>query len=81
MNPNLPQCTTLNGVELSSVQWRKSSFSGGNDNCVEIADLRSTQYAGFAVRDSKLLDGPALLLSPEGFRSFVQHAADGDISA
>lgn len=38
-------------------KWRKSSFSGGQDEaCVEVAHLP----AAFAVRDSKNPDGPVL---------------------
>ncbi|MFJ3637757.1 DUF397 domain-containing protein [Streptomyces sp. NPDC090112] len=70
--------TTLRGAELPPAPWRKSSFSGGNDNCVEIADLRGTEHAGVAVRDSKVSEGPALLVSPATFLTFVQHAAEGD---
>ncbi|HEX6361246.1 MAG TPA: DUF397 domain-containing protein [Actinophytocola sp.] len=46
--------------------WRKSSFSGSGDLCVEVACVP----AGIAVRDSKDPDGPMLtfprldLLSP-----------------
>lgn len=81
MSPSPTHTTTLNGVALPPAQWRKSSFSGGNDNCVEIADFRGTEHAGVAVRDSKVSHGPALLLSPTTFLTFVQHAAEGDASA
>jgi hypothetical protein len=37
---------------MSDLIWRKSSYSGGGENCVELADS--------AVRDSKDPDGPVL---------------------
>jgi Domain of unknown function (DUF397) len=40
-------------VDLTDLRWRKSSFSGGNDNnngCVEVAFLPDD---GVAVRDTK----------------------------
>jgi hypothetical protein len=48
-------------MDLTSVSWRKSSYSGGNGgNCIQVADLPGT----VAVRDSKDPDGPALLFTP-----------------
>lgn len=38
------------------MEWRKSSFSDGDANCVEVAHL----VKGFAVRDSKDPSGPVL---------------------
>jgi hypothetical protein len=50
--------------------WRKSSFSGGQDEaCVEVAHLPGA----FAVRDSKNLGGPILTFPqlPSGPPSIV----------
>lgn len=38
------------------MEWRKSSFSGGNTNCVEVA----MTVTAVGVRDSKYTTGPTL---------------------
>lgn len=54
--------------DLSRARWFKSSFSGTETNCVEVAD-------GFAalvpVRDSKNPGGPALVFPAGQWRAFV----------
>ncbi|WUH23989.1 DUF397 domain-containing protein [Streptomyces sp. NBC_00448] len=60
--------------------WYKSSYSGAEGNaCVEIAAL--TQNVG--IRDSKDKQGPALLVTPSAWSSFLDlvrsGAADFDI--
>ncbi len=56
------------GVELSHVRWRKSTFSGDQGNCVEVAD----GIAGVVpVRDSKNPQDPALRFAPEAWSAFV----------
>ncbi|MEU9077088.1 DUF397 domain-containing protein [Kitasatospora sp. NPDC004745] len=55
-------------------RWRKSSHSGGNGACVEIA----TPAAGaVAVRDSKDPQGPRLHFSTEAWNAFASAAAAG----
>ncbi|WP_030746171.1 DUF397 domain-containing protein [Streptomyces sp. NRRL S-31] len=49
--------------------WRKSSYSNGDGgHCVEVAD----NIPGVVpVRDSKVPDGPALLLTPTAWTPFI----------
>jgi len=55
-------------MDLTSVSWRKSSYSGGNGgNCIQVADLPGT----IAVRDSKDPDGPALLFTAAEWAAFT----------
>ncbi|MEU6888299.1 DUF397 domain-containing protein [Streptomyces viridosporus] len=55
--------------DLSTVIWRKSSYSdGGANNCVEVAD----GCPGLVpVRDSKVPDGPVLVFGAVSWSSFV----------
>lgn len=58
----------------SGAVWRKSSHSGGNGACVEIA----TPAAGtVAVRDSKDPHGPRLRFSAEAWNAFAAAAGAG----
>jgi hypothetical protein len=56
-------------IDLSSVQWRKSSYSNGTGgDCVEVAD----NLPGLIpVRDSKTPEGPALVFPTRAWALFV----------
>ncbi|MEU4202434.1 DUF397 domain-containing protein [Streptomyces sp. NPDC045470] len=56
----------------SAFSWTKSSYSGGNGACVEVA---VPAPAAIAVRDSKNPDGPRLTFDTSAWNSFV-----GDVS-
>lgn len=56
-------------------QWRKSSFSGQESHCVEVAELPD---GGFALRDSKDRDGPALTFTAAEREAFIKGAAAGE---
>ncbi len=56
-------------IDLSRAEWRKSSYSSQDGNCVEVA----RNLPGLvALRDSKSPDGPNLLVSPETWQAFLQ---------
>ncbi|MFC9804447.1 MULTISPECIES: DUF397 domain-containing protein [Streptomyces] len=66
----------MRGYDLTNARWRKSTYSGGNggEDCVEIATgLPHT----VPVRDSKVPDGPVLLLGPAAWAAFVRTVAHG----
>lgn len=63
----------LLGVDLSQAVWKKSSYSGGNGSCVEVADLGEH----VAVRDSKDKAGPKLVFDREAWRGFVKQIKTG----
>ena len=58
-------------MDLTSAEWRKSSYSTNNGNCVEVT--RSLPGV-VAVRDSKDPDGPALVFTADEWRAFVSAA-------
>ena len=61
------------GTDLLRVLWRKSTYSGGNGSCVEIADLGTAA----AVRDSKDRNGPKLIFAAGDWRTFVDSIKTG----
>jgi hypothetical protein len=60
--------------DLNRAQWHKSSHSGGNGSCIEVA--RNLPGA-VAVRDSKNQAGPKLVFRPEQWRRFATHIKAG----
>lgn len=64
--------------DIAGARWRKSSRSGNEGACVEVAD----NIPGVvAVRDSKDPHGPALTFSPEEWSAFVTFAKGNWIGA
>jgi hypothetical protein len=57
--------------------WRKSSYSGANGACVEVAHLPEA----IAVRDSKDPAGPKLIFTSSAWAAFVQRARGGRFDA
>jgi hypothetical protein len=55
------------GIDLSCAEWRTSSLSGSNGQCVQVAFLDEN----VAVRDSKDPDGSVLVFTPGEWKSFV----------
>lgn len=56
-------------------QWRKSTYSAGNGNCVEIADTP----AASAVRDTQNRDLGALRFVSAEWRAFLTAAKHGEL--
>lgn len=53
--------------------WRKSSYSGQGNTCVEVAPLPHAA----AMRDSKDPSGPVLRFSADAWLAFVSAIKDG----
>lgn len=69
----------MSDLDLSRLAWRKSSYSGANGSCVEVAPLGddAAEQGLVAVRDSKDQGGPALVFTPGQWRAFAAGIKDG----
>jgi Domain of unknown function (DUF397) len=61
----------MSSIDLSGALWRKSSYSNGQANCVEVAALGG-ECPTAAVRDSKRPVGASLIFSTEAWRQFTE---------
>jgi hypothetical protein len=72
---------------LHRAEWRKSTYSGQNGSCIEVATWYKSSHSGqngacievargvsdvVGVRDSKDPDGPKLAFTPQGWQAFIQ---------
>ncbi|MEU6118085.1 DUF397 domain-containing protein [Streptomyces sp. NPDC047117] len=67
-----------NGVRASAIEgvhWRKSSLSGPQGNCLEVANLAQGEVA---VRNSRFPHGPALVYTRAEMAAFLKAAKDGE---
>lgn len=69
-----------NGSRASDIagRWLKSSYSGPQGNCVEVATLPDGTVA---VRNSRYPDGPALIFTSAEWGAFLSAAADGEFDS
>jgi hypothetical protein len=63
-------------MDLLHAVWRKSSYSGSETNCVEVAEFDHA----VAVRDSKNPSGPALIFGPLAWTAFVATLKQGPVA-
>ncbi|MEV7866044.1 DUF397 domain-containing protein [Streptomyces sp. NPDC088124] len=57
----------MKDLDLTETQWCKSSYSGGANNCVELAVLGGR----IAIRDSKYPDRAPLVVERADARAFI----------
>ncbi|WP_372465790.1 DUF397 domain-containing protein [Nocardia spumae] len=60
----------------TTAQWFKSSHSSGGAECVEVAFLAGNTVG---VRDSKNVNGPALVFTPAEWDAFTADVAGGKL--
>lgn len=60
--------------EFKHLSWSKSSFSGGAENCVEVAIASD---GGRWLRDTKDRSRPAHYFSPDEWQAFIAGVKDG----
>ncbi|MFC6086272.1 DUF397 domain-containing protein [Sphaerisporangium aureirubrum] len=65
----------MSGADSSCVTWRKSSRSGGNGNCVEVAGLADGMVA---VRDSKTPGKAAVTFGRIAWGEYLRAVKRGD---
>jgi hypothetical protein len=70
-----PSTTGPHDDDLAQARWRKSSYSGGANDCVEVAELSGHA----AVRDSKNISPGPLLFSRAAMSALVNGIASGQI--
>ncbi|MEV6673257.1 DUF397 domain-containing protein [Streptomyces sp. NPDC051162] len=63
-----------NKTALNGLAFKKSSYSGNNTNCVEVATLPDGQAT--AVRDSKNPDGAVLVFPASRWAAFIAKAIE-----
>ncbi|GAA3628017.1 DUF397 domain-containing protein [Streptomyces chitinivorans] len=62
-------------ADLKTATWYKSSYTAGDGNCVEVAEIPGA--AGIAVRDSKNLGVPPARVSRPAWAAFLSAVARG----
>jgi Domain of unknown function (DUF397) len=60
----------MSSIDLSGALWRKSSYSNGQANCVEVATIAGGRTL-VAVRDSTTPDSPGLIFAARVWRQFT----------
>jgi hypothetical protein len=59
--------------QITAAKWRKSSYSGSGNNCVEVAEVADAR----AVRDSKNPDGGHLIFGADAWHAFITDVKRG----
>lgn len=77
LSDDTPRNTT-SADKGASLDWRKSTWSIANGQCIEAASLADGRLA---VRDSMDKSGPMVNFTEGEWRSFLKGVKDGDLDA
>ncbi|MER6485677.1 DUF397 domain-containing protein [Streptomyces virginiae] len=69
--------TTLTNATAHGLNWVKSSYSDGGNNCIEVAPGQMT--GAMPVRDSKVSAGPAVVFGDTSWGVFVDAVKGGQL--
>lgn len=61
--------------ELKAAEWRKSSLSGDNGNCIEVAPLSGGRIG---IRDTDAPDRPPFVVRAEVWAAFTGGVRNGE---
>lgn len=67
--------SVIENASTAGYGWFRSSYSNGDNNCVECADV----YNVVPVRDSKNPEGPALTFSKASWSDFLTLVKGSDL--
>ncbi|GGK69666.1 DUF397 domain-containing protein [Nocardia camponoti] len=65
-------------VDVTSAVWRKSTYSGPDGNCVEVAFLRGGEVAVRDTKDNGV--GPILAFGPGEWSAFIADVTAGEFA-
>ncbi|MGW6507050.1 DUF397 domain-containing protein [Streptomyces niveus] len=67
----------MSNVRVTGLTWTKSSYSGGNNNCLEVAHGTAT---ALPVRDSKHPTGPTLTIPHSAWTAFITSVKTAELA-
>jgi hypothetical protein len=70
--------TRINNAAAAGFAWTKSTYSGGQNDCVEVA--HGALPSALPVRDSKAPAGPAVVMGGVAWAAFVDGVKAGDVA-
>jgi hypothetical protein len=72
--------TPISDTSALGVKWITSTYSGGNNNCLQAAILALPANPSIAVRDSKTPSGPALVFPATTWQAFVSGVSQSPVA-
>ncbi|WP_438488091.1 DUF397 domain-containing protein [Streptomyces sp. S186] len=68
-------------LDLARAQWIKSSYSEGNGGmCIEFSPAHTQTHGLVPVRDSKAPHHPPIIMSVNGWSSFISAVKNGEFA-